>query len=41
MGFQLIMVVPESNLVMVVTAGNYQGMEKNFKLWESIHRLIP
>jgi CubicO group peptidase (beta-lactamase class C family) len=40
MGFQLIMVVPEQQLVMVVTAGNYQGMDKNFELWNIIHQFI-
>jgi CubicO group peptidase (beta-lactamase class C family) len=40
MGFQLIMIVPESNRVIVVTGGIYSGMEKNMKLWEEIHELI-
>jgi hypothetical protein len=40
MGFQLIMIIPEHNMVIVVTAGNYQGMEKNFRLWKEIHELI-
>ncbi|MCG8306580.1 MAG: beta-lactamase family protein [Cytophagales bacterium] len=40
MGFQVIMIIPASGMVMVVTAGNYRGMEKNFELWKAIHALI-